>query len=184
VFFDTFEDNRNSWPLTPYDGDLVAHTREISNGVYRWEATAKDSFLSNRRPDIVVGDDFYLAVTARIGAGPEDGSCGLVFRRPDSSNYYVFRINDRKEYAFQAQIDDTPETLLDWEFSSAIQSGNFNRIGVMAEGPLFTFYVNDVPVAQAQDMRLKEGEAGVAIGLENAGDTATFEFDDFELRAP
>jgi hypothetical protein len=184
AFFDTFEDNRNSWPLAPYDGEFVSHTREISNGVFRWEATAKKNFLSNRRPDIVVGENFYMSVMARKIEGPENGSYGLVFWRVDSENYYVFRINDRQEYAFHMSIDGNLETVLDWKSFSAIQPGNFNKIAVFAEGPLLTFFVNDQPVDQFQDTSPKEGEAGLAIGLRNAGDTAIFEFDDFELRVP
>ena len=185
VLYDSFDDNRNGWLLAPYDSELVTHSREIKNGVYLWKAEAKAGFISNRRPEgVKVGSHFYQAVVAQLVRGPDRASYGIIFRRPNKNNYYIFRINDRQEYAFHVRIDGELEAMLDWEYSSAIQPGEKNKIAVVAEGPQFTFLINDQLVAQAQDTRLEEGEAGVVIGLRNAGDTAEFWFDSFELRAP
>jgi hypothetical protein len=43
---------------------------------------------------------------------------------------------------------------------------------------------NDQYVAEAEDDRLSQGKAGIAIELVNTDDTAVFEFDNLETRAP
>ena len=62
--------------------------------------------------------------------------------------------------------------------------GEANRLTVIGRGSHFTFYINDQYVAEAEDDRLTAGDVGVAVELLDDGDSAVFEFDDFEVRAP
>jgi len=68
--------------------------------------------------------------------------------------------------------------------AAAIRPGGTNRLTVLAEGSHFAFYINEQYVGEADDDRLSRGQLGLAIELADAGDTAVFEFDNFEMRAP
>jgi hypothetical protein len=59
-----------------------------------------------------------------------------------------------------------------------------NRLAVLAQGGHLKFYINDRLVGEADDSRVTSGEVGVALELNNGGDHATFEFDNFEVRTP
>ena len=74
--------------------------------------------------------------------------------------------------------------MIDWTETTTIRPGETNRLTVLAEGSHYTFYINDQYVGEADEDRLSQGEAGVAIELREAGDAAVFEFDNFEVRAP
>jgi hypothetical protein len=74
--------------------------------------------------------------------------------------------------------------LIDWQRSPAIQTNQPNRLRVIAQGDHFAFFINDRMVGQADDDHWPEGRAGLMGSLYDAGDQATFVFDNFELRAP
>ena len=68
--------------------------------------------------------------------------------------------------------------------ASAIRPGEVNRLTVISEGSHYTFLVNDEVVGEADYSGLASGRVGLAIELSEAGDSAVYEFDNFELRAP
>ena len=97
---------------------------------------------------------------------------------------YYFAIREYRWYSFSVLDNNEWTTLIDWTENSAIRHGEVNRLTVLAEGSHFVFFINDQYVGEADDSRLSRGRAGVAIELYNAGDKATFEFDNFKLLAP
>jgi hypothetical protein len=135
-------------------------------------------------PDIASVSDFYLTAEARRVSGVEDGQYGVILRRADRDNYGLFKIEDSQYFKFSVRYEGEWETVIDWTEASAIRPGEVNRLTVIAEGSHFTFYINDEYVGEADDDRLTRGQSGLAIELLDAGDAATFEFDNFEVRAP
>jgi hypothetical protein len=75
-------------------------------------------------------------------------------------------------------------TIIDWTPSTTINSGETNKLSVTVVDTMILLFVNDRLVGEAYDDHLQSGRAGVAIGLSNAGDEVTIEFDNFEIRAP
>jgi len=184
TFCDTFNVNVNEWYTGNYEGDLVTGDKLITGGRYRWDATALDDVIWWGIPEISSVTDFYLTVEARRVSGVEDGQYGVIFRRADSDNYGLFKIEDSQYFKFSLRYEGEWYTVIDWTETTAIRPGETNRLTVLAEGFHYTFYINDQYVGEANEDRLSQGEAGVAIELLDAGDTAVFEFDNFEVRAP
>jgi hypothetical protein len=55
---------------------------------------------------------------------------------------------------------------------------------VLAQDDQFTFFINDQEVAQLSDGSLPQGRVGLAIDHFEEDVTASWEFDNFEVRAP
>ena len=134
--------------------------------------------------DAPLGGDFYMTVEARRVSGVEDGQYGLMFRKTDSDNYGIFKIKDSKHYKLALMLAGEWNTIIDWTETSTVRPGETNRITVIVQGPHYTFYINDQYAAEIEDDRLSGGGGGMMIELVAEGDTAVFEFDNLEIRAP
>ena len=105
-------------------------------------------------------------------AGPVGGGYGLILRAQsplDGSNqggrYYVFEVGDRGEVGAWRREQSQWIDLLPWQSNEAVRPGIAeNRLEVRANGPQFTFSVNDTPVAQVSDATLPSGAVGVFTG--------------------
>ena len=185
VLRDFFNEPANDWEFVEDDNDRFAKgTVEARNGKYRWDVTANEGFIwwSLALADTSTSD-FYAAVTARQVSGAEDTDYALIFRH-DGYNYYTFQISDTGQYtAYEYNLEEWTQ-LIEWTSSAVIQSGEANRIAVAAEGDRFRFFINDEMVAEIADDTLPTGGAGVAVQVYNDGESAVFEFDNFEWRAP
>jgi tRNA A-37 threonylcarbamoyl transferase component Bud32 len=184
VLSDPFDPNVNDWPVGDYSDERVTGNRLVTGGTYRWQAEALDGVIWWSIPDIASVSDFYLTAEARRVNGVEDGQYGVILRRADRDNYGLFKIEDSQYFKFSVRYEGEWETVVDWTEAPAIRPGEVNRLTVIAEGSHFTFYINDEYVGEASDDRLTRGQSGLAIELLDAGDAATFEFDNFEVRAP
>lgn len=120
---------------------------------------------------------------ARQTGGAQEADYGLVFRH-DGSNYYYFQVSDVGEYAAYLFSNDEWTELTGWTESAAIRGGRINEIAVAGEGSRFSFFINGERVGEARDATLAAGSVGVAVQIYNADESATFEFDNFEWRAP
>ena len=184
VLCDTFDANVNDWPGGEYSDERIIGERSITGGKYRWETDALNDVIWWSIPDVAPVSDFYLTVEARRISGVEDAQYGVLFRRADSDNYGLFKIEDSQYFKFSVRHEGEWTHVIDWTEASAIRPGGTNRLTVLAEGSHFTFYINEQYVGEADDDRLSRGQPGLAIELADAGDTAVFEFDNFEIRAP
>ena len=184
VLYDDFGADVNDWPSGDYSDELVEGSRQFTGGQYLWEATAFGGVVWWSIPDVASVSDLYLTVEVQRIGGDTDSQYGLLFRRADRDNYYIFRIRDDGDYQFRTRYEGEWQTLISWTESDTIQPGEINRLTVVAEGSHFTFYINNQHVDEYDDSRLSSGTSGLLLGLDDEGDTATFEFDNFELRAP
>lgn len=183
ILSDTFDDNANDWPTGEEESDLSMVNIQL-DARYRWKVTAKDHFIYWARPDGPVVSDFSLSVDGQQLSGAADGQFGLLLREVDSDNYYLFRISNDGYYAFHRSTPEGWETIVEWTSTEAIRPNQVNHLSAIAQGARFIFFVNEQLIGEADDDHLSEGQCGVVIGLFNPEDEATFEFDNFELRAP
>ena len=65
IMRDTFDDNRNEWPLEDDNDDLASVSWKIENGKYQWDARAKEGFFYWTYPSLEPITDFYLSVDAQ-----------------------------------------------------------------------------------------------------------------------
>jgi hypothetical protein len=184
ILSDSFDSNANNWYTGSWEDSYVIGKEDITGGKYRWEMTAKKNGLWKSQPDMPGLADFSASVDGRCIEGPDDGVYGFAFREREDNKYYFLVADEAQQYQFLLVKDGDWKTLIGWTLSYAIRPGEVNRITVVAQGVQFTFYINGTYVDQASDTALASGESGLAAGLYNAGDTAVFEFDNFELRSP
>jgi serine/threonine-protein kinase len=184
ILFDDFGTEANDWTIGDYSDDLIEGSRSIANGTYRWEATAAGGVVWWSTPDVGDISDFLLSVEGRQISGVSDSQYGLIFRRVDRDNYYLFRIRGEGDYQFRTRYEGEWITLISWTPSSLIQPGQMNRLSVVAEGTSFYFYINNQYVDDYTDSKLSSGKVALVIGLNDEGDSGTFEFDNFDVRGP
>jgi len=153
------------------------------DGKYRFQVSALDGFVWRLDPDMTSLSDFHLSAEARRVSGPIDAPYGVSFR-DDDSNYYYFKISDDGNFRVALYYNGKWETVISWTTTSTIHPGEANRLAVRGEGSHLTFYINGAQVGEADDSRVGAGTAGVALELNDPGDEAIFEFDNFEVRAP
>ncbi len=148
------------------------------------ELTANEGFVwwSRGLADTVT-TDFYAAVDARQVSGTATADYGLIFHYA-AGNYYYFAVSDTGQFAVSLYYREEWETLVDWTASAALLPGEVNTLAVAAEGDHYQVFINRAWAGEFTDQRLPQGEAGVAVEIYNAGDSAVFEFDNFEWRAP
>lgn len=178
---DSFDDNSNEWFVGDYRDQFVAGSRSITNGKYRWEAKAYQPSRFSAVPKVAPVSNFYLIVDAKRVNGSKSSLYGLLFRRLDRNNFYLFQINDDQYFTFELLDQDEWTTLIDWTKTSAIRPGEVNQLAVRGEGSHFEFFINDEFVGEADDSEFSSGIVGLVVGFPDAGDEAVFEFDNFEL---
>ena len=183
-FYDDFAADTGSWTTGVYDSERLSGNRRIAEGTYIWEAEAKQGFAWWSESGNEPITDFALDVVAGQPSGSSSGSYGVMFRHDEADNHYVFRIRDSGEYRVSLVQDGEWINLTDWTPTSLIYAGDPNMLSVGAEGPYFTFWINNELVAEISDETLPSGDVGLVIGLGQAGDAGRFEFDDFVLFTP
>ena len=184
ILRDTFDDNRNDWPLEEDNGELAMVSWKIANGKYQWDTRAKEGFFYWTYPSLEPITDFYLSVDAQKIEGPQDGQYGLVYRLIDEFNYYLFMIDQDKNYSFQLYNEGEWFTITNGIISQSVMQDGINQIAVIGERDNFRFYINDIFIDEGTDSSLSSGRSGIAVGLSYPEDQAIFEFDNFELRSP
>ncbi len=164
-------DNGNNWPK----GSDLYTAIDFQNG-YMDLTGLSDKGDNGWRLAINDLDNAYIEATAKFG-----GVCsgldkwGIVFRSPDRSTAdrgYWFNITCDGKYAFQKWNANPPDgeksvtNLIAWTTDSNIRPGAnaVNRIGVLAKGTQFTFFINGQQVASATDASFGSGGFGILIG--------------------
>ncbi len=158
----------------------------ISGGKYRWTIDCQDAefgcISSTYLKTLDDTTDFQLSVEARRIEGPLDGQYGLRFR-DDGLSYFEFLIADNG--AFWVLRWDGRE--IEYYYldrpSALIRPGEVNRLSVIAEGPNFNFYINDLQVAEIVEPLLPSGSLALSASFSGA-QQGTFEFDNFRVRTP
>ncbi len=178
---DSFDNNTNEWFVDDYRDQFVAGSRSITHGRYRWEVQAYQPSRFSAVPKVDPVSDFYLIVDAKRVSGSKSNLYGLLFRRLDRDNFYLFQINDDQYFTVELLDQDEWTTLFDRTKTSAVHPGEANQLAVRGEGSHFEFFINGEFVGEVDDSEFSSGIVGLVVGLPSAGDIAVFEFDNFEL---
>lgn len=184
VLLDTFDTNVNNWPMGSASTETAIMTETFVNGKYRWDMQALQGFHSGAHLKNVSVSDFYLVVETQKINGSNDSHCGVEFRIADTNNKYYFGIYKDQYFTFFLLREGQWTVLIGLTPTTALRTGEVNRIAVIAEGSHFGFFINDQFVAEVDNDQLDSGSVGLAIELSQAGAKAVFEFDNFELHAP
>ncbi len=131
--------------------------------------------------------DFALEVDATQLAGDLESSYGLLFRMQNPGQFYRFDITGSGLYVMERHNGDGTWTrfLDDWVESAAIKQGLTvtNRLKVVAQGPLLSFYVNDQLLQQVNDGSFAAGQIALDAGTFGRGGLEVA-FDNLVVRNP
>jgi hypothetical protein len=136
---DWSQDERTGFSYRAQDGVLRMSitpdpTRSGQHGISNWSAYIAD---------------FDVQVGVRLIEGVFDGShnngYGVVFRRYDAQNYYLFILSNDGSYRVIRMLDGKSKIMSDWIWLDAIQRdiNAQNRLRVVAQADRFQFYIND-----------------------------------------
>jgi hypothetical protein len=181
----TFSSNGSGWPTGDFGGELATGRRSLTSGKYRWSATAIDSVFSHVRASSDAVYDFYVTVEAIRASGIAGSYYAVVFHADESGdNLGTLLVSDAGYFIVSALHSGEWNTLVRRTEASAIRPAEVNRLTVISEGSHYTFLINDEVVGEVDYSGLTSGRVGLAVQLNEAGDSAVYEFDNFELRAP
>jgi len=186
LLFDNFENanNPNDWATDALDDEYGVVEPSIENGVYVLDVEAKQGFIYYSSPDMEDVDENTVTVSARRVSGAENVDYGVIFQRSDDG-YYYFGVADVGQYTLLRYAGEWA-TLIDWTNSDAIRSGEFNKLSIRRVDDTLVLHINGewVNTFEDSDSPIRQGVGGVGFQLYDAGETAEFEFDNFEVRAP
>jgi hypothetical protein len=180
-----FTNNDNGWhPFEDFQDDYGTRSFVLSRGRFAWDVTPLRDIHMHDTPSMASISDFLVSVDVRQTSGPQTADYGLAFRVVSDNTLYTFNISDTGQFAVQLLNRGEWSTLLNWAATGAIRPGETNNLQVLAQGDQFTFFINDQEVAQLGDGSLPQGRVGLAIDHFEEEVTASWEFDNFEVRAP
>jgi hypothetical protein len=189
LFRDDFD--TNAWGTGTTDDEYAATNQTIVDGKYRWQVKAKRDATFKEIRELSVPFDpesfpyhFSLSVKTRLVSGPEDAAYGLLFRCTDYDNLYYFRVRDSGDAGLYASENGEWIELVAPTHTSALQPGQENVLRVVADGSLFSMWINGEYVFQANDDRFTTGNIGMAAELTSEGDEIVVEFDDIQVGVP
>lgn len=152
---DNFDDDDN-WTTFP-EGDNECFWSEISDGKFSITAEGRIG-LSCWELSWPVVENFYLefkVVMPETCAASEHANdrFGMVFRAPENDKAYLYGITCGGMQTFTAWTGEETLQIVAPQRSSLIQTapGSVNRVGILAEGTAFSFYINGAKVAEATD---------------------------------
>jgi hypothetical protein len=181
---DRFTSNTNGWTTGKVNDDYISLDQTIDSGKYDWKYTVHQGLFMSETPKVKTPDNFYYTVDVLKVSGPSDADYGLVFRKdPTTGNAYYFGIDDQKNVLVSVLLTEKWTRLLSRYDSAAVQPGEVNHLGVVVQGPHFTFYVNDQYVGEVDDTHLSHGYAGVAMSVQNPEDTGEYVFSNYQVRS-
>jgi hypothetical protein len=131
--------------------------------------------------------DFVLETDVIQLAGDLESSFGLLFRMQSPGQFYRFDITGNGLYIMERHNSDGTWThfLDDWVESDVIKQGLTvtNRLKVVAQGPLISFYVNDQLLQQVNDASYAAGQIALDAGTFGRGGLEVA-FDNLVVRNP
>ena len=134
----------------------------IADGAIQILVHEDEYFQSSYPAGVETGDVFRLDIGACKVGGPESGEYGVIFRRQDGDNFLRFTITGDGRMRFRKRQNGSWSDIVPLTSSGAINQGtDCNQITVIADGPNFEFYVNEVLVLESSDASLQGGGIGV-----------------------
>ncbi|MDX1614100.1 MAG: hypothetical protein R3300_07290 [Candidatus Promineifilaceae bacterium] len=184
VYEETF-DTAGSWG----EGETHEVTGQVANGVYELEVrTGYGLFTATAGQTF--GDGVYELEATQLD-GPLNNGYGMVFRVDEAGDaFYAFEVSgDGWVWIGYCQDRCRGQAIAlvgqDWFRSPTVNVGlgETNKLRVVAEGSLMSFYVNGIEVGRAADGRLTSGDIGVMV--ETLGQRGVrVAFDNYRVNGP
>ena len=182
---ETFDDNQNNWTIESQDNPYADYSIDIAEGKYALSYRAK-AFAGFQRATLTWFDapparDFALSVSGRMDSSFQNISWGVAFRADDDS-FFLFSIDNNNTYAFEIYENDGWISLISRRPYEGIRTGEENKLGILADGRDFIFYINDEEVGRFSGGLLKEEGIKLIVSVREGG-SADFYFDDMVIQS-
>lgn len=184
VFFEeTFDSDEAGWETGQVEDDYSVNEAVIEDGRYQVTVEAIQTAYVEK---FLVGQDFSdfsLMMEATPADSAEHYSYGVSFRVNEDGHGYTFEIGNDGLYSVSV-YDGEWQTLVDWTQTKAIEVGQTNIIGVIAQGDNLEFYVNGNMLTSLEDDTVSTGQVAVVVDIFEEEQSATVEFDNLLIGDP
>jgi len=189
VFSDTFDTNVNDWPVGEFSETQAVRTRELAGGVYSFSLTSQQGWVAPDFVAVSVGTDYYVAAdVTRTEASGTGAVCGIAVASESTYPRLALLIDDLAGAFRVYRVTEqgaTAENLVNLTPSPAVLGGGTNRLAILSDGGLLTFFINDEVVGEVADSPLGlASQVGLVTGTWDVAGTVTCLFDNLEVRAP
>lgn len=166
LFYDDFANNDHGWWTGNANADIARRTEaKIQNGEYTVLTHKQDTSWRVTCEDCGNLDDGYYEVNTRYVNGATDCGYGLVLRSDRGMDHgYLFSITADGLFRIAKDVTTTVVSLVRWTNDPVIQVKGVNRLGVLARGDTFEFFINGKSVARVNDASLTKGYFGLYVG--------------------
>jgi len=169
---DAFDANVHGWDETT--GDI---RRGVVDGTYEIEIGVIDQAVTAHASDGGMYGDLEWRAEATLVEGRPETGYGLVFRRVDARNYYVFGVNGLGEWSVWVLEEGSWRELRggpqSWTGHPAIRIGERNILTVRAVGSSISLLANGEQIGEVDDTTLASGGVGFYAATPQSGEQAT-----------
>lgn len=148
------------------DGNIIVANDEITLAIQDTESRIT-SFAS-----LDPLYDYYISAEVTVSLCQwADDYYGLIFRSPEPGQYYMWRANCLGQTSLVRVDDDRTLTIYDWAINGQIKPGAPQRysVGILADGPIMMFFLNDEHQYEVFDNTLSGGTVGLTAASEGFG---------------
>ena len=175
---DNFDDPESGWPV--YQDEYGSSV--YSRGAYEIESI-QEKYYAWRTAGLNV-DNVRIDVDVRIrktNSEKNDGF-GVDCRIQENGDGYGFRISSDGYISISLYVDLEPISLLEWQENAFVNiDGRVNHIAAVCQADQFTFFVNDVQVAQVMDDTFTSGDVALSV-ISFTDQTVSVAFDNLTVR--
>lgn len=189
AFVDPFNKNTEYWHTGSTSDDYSNYFVSINGGVYMWKfRDIKQTFLEwapYRMGNWVEDFDVYVDTKIKTEDGlPSDNCSGFVFRAASldwDEGIYTFSVCNDSYFTVDYYEQDEWNIISGWMYSDVVQTDDWNRLEIRAQGSHFTFLINNDVVFEMTDDRVPAGGLGLFIDV-NEEKPVSIWFDNFGLQ--
>ena len=177
IFHDDFSQDLGWKPLGSNLGGS-----SLYNGRYSLSVHQENAFYTSLSP-VEEFTDGYLEVAVRVLLCTDDDEFGMMFRVNPSGGHYRFTLTCKGEARVTRLFEGSETAVIPKTITNALIPGLLvdNRLGVIADGDHFHFFLNDEEVFTAHDPGIRWGGLGLIVHARRGGQT-TASFDNFTVR--
>ena len=177
IFHDDFSQDQGWIPLHSNLGGS-----SLYNGRFSLSVRQANAFFTAMSP-VKEFTDGYLEVVVQAVLCMDDDEFGLMFRVDPSGGHYRFTLTCQGEARVTRVSEGSETAVIPKTITNALIPGLLvdNRLGVIAEGDRFRFFINGEQVFTARDLGLRWGGLGLIVRSRRGGQT-TVSFDNFIVR--
>lgn len=177
LYSEDFSSSKSGWTYTSDE----YFKKSFKNGMYHLTIVPSDYWNWVGGPSRLNFTDFIAEVEATKEAGPDDNIFGMMVRKIDGENYYLFMISSDGYYQIAKRENNSWPYATEWTKSSAIKTGNStNFIKVTGKGDEMAIYANGVKLTDYNDSSFAYGGVGLYVGTQSEGNV-TIGFDNLKV---